>query len=131
MQKRAYLDLLGESGCVPLPLPPVAPAQLQVLYGFCDGIFLPGGRDVGPDLYGEPPLMPAGDEFQPELDRAELAITRWAARDRLPVLAVCRGVQMLNVAGRRDALAGLAHAEGTARARWWACRHNDRARRGH
>jgi putative glutamine amidotransferase len=98
MQKRAYLDLLGESGCVPLPLPPVAPAQLQVLYGFCDGIFLPGGRDVGPDLYGEPPLMPAGDEFQPELDRAELAITRWAARDRLPVLAVCRGVQMLNVA---------------------------------
>jgi putative glutamine amidotransferase len=98
MQKRAYLDLLTESGCVPLPLPPIAPVQLEVLYGYCDGIFLPGGRDVGPGIYGESPLIPVADEFLPELDQAELAVTRWAARDRLPVLAVCRGVQMLNVA---------------------------------
>ncbi len=98
MQNRAYLDHLAASGCIPLPIPPGPQHQLRTLYGFCDGICLPGGRDVDPTSYGKLPMTPLEKECQPELDQAEFAIARWAARDSLPLLAICRGAQVLNVA---------------------------------
>ncbi len=61
-----------------------------------DGVLLTGGLDVDPSLYGEAP-HPA-TETAPERDRFEIPLTRGAiARDK-PILAICRGVQVLNVA---------------------------------
>jgi putative glutamine amidotransferase len=98
MQNRAYLDRIAECGCVPLPIPPGPPGQLRVLYDFCDGVCLAGGKDVDPRSYGRPPVTSCETECQPELDRAEFTLARWARHDRLPLLGICRGPQVLNVA---------------------------------
>jgi putative glutamine amidotransferase len=62
-----------------------------------DGLLLPGGWDVDPSLYGEPP-----DEkvvkTDPELDATELSMFRQARERELPVLGICRGQQVINVA---------------------------------
>ena len=62
-----------------------------------DGLVLHGGADVAPTSYGEEPLRPewSGDELR---DRYEIALVEAAARRRLPLLAICRGQQLLNVA---------------------------------
>jgi len=69
-----------------------APADL------CDGICLPGGPDVEPTLYGEETRADCSVEVDPELDRAEMLLVRWAIDDDKPLLAICRGAQVLNVA---------------------------------
>jgi putative glutamine amidotransferase len=53
--------------------------------------------DVNPAHYGESPHPSLGRVDDP-LDQAELTLTRWALEDHLPVLAICRGIQLLNVA---------------------------------
>jgi len=62
-----------------------------------DGILLPGGGDVQPLLYGEKP-HPAFDAVEPGRDTYEIALARHAADVDLPLLAICRGIQVLNVA---------------------------------
>jgi putative glutamine amidotransferase len=61
------------------------------------GLVLTGGEDVGPANYGAPP-HPRTGEPQPRRDATELALARAAAERRMPTLAICRGVQLLNVA---------------------------------
>ncbi len=63
----------------------------------CDGILLTGGVDVDPAEYGERDVHPSV-EINPERDRYELAIAREAMARDLPILAICRGAQVLNVA---------------------------------
>jgi putative glutamine amidotransferase len=110
MQSRAYVDLVTAAGGVPLAVPPLPEQPLRRLYELCDGLLLPGGRDLDPAGYDDPaddawatwhdaahedvPL----DEPHPELDGVELTLARWARKDRLPVLGICRGLQVLNVA---------------------------------
>jgi putative glutamine amidotransferase len=62
-----------------------------------DGILLTGGPDVHPRFYREAPLPRLGD-LDEELDRTELAVTRAALERNMPLFAVCRGIQVLNVA---------------------------------
>ena len=62
-----------------------------------DGLLLPGGWDVDPQLYGEPPVPELGP-VDPELDRAEVHLVREAHGAGLPVLGICRGQQVINVA---------------------------------
>jgi putative glutamine amidotransferase len=79
-------------------LPPLQGDQLlRSIYDRLDGILLSGGEDVAPDRYGEAVHDKCG-HIDPERDVAELALTRWAIRDRKPLLAICRGIQVLNVA---------------------------------
>jgi putative glutamine amidotransferase len=61
-----------------------------------DGLLLTGGLDVDPALYGETPHETT--EVAPERDRFELPLTRAALNDDVPLFAICRGVQVLNVA---------------------------------
>lgn len=61
------------------------------------GLLLTGGEDVAPSLYGEA-KHPATVEVAPERDEFEMALTREARRQGLPIFAICRGVQLLNVA---------------------------------
>ena len=63
----------------------------------CDGLMLTGGPDVDPGEYGETSRHPS-IEIDPARDRYELALARQALAHNMPVLAICRGAQVLNVA---------------------------------
>lgn len=77
----------------PESYPGVAAQQLE----HADGLLLTGGPDVSPLAYGEQPHVRLGATI-PERDRFELALIAEARRRELPVLAICRGIQILNVA---------------------------------
>jgi putative glutamine amidotransferase len=62
-----------------------------------DGLLFPGGVDVHPSHYGEPSHPKLG-RVDADLDEAELVLARWALQDDLPTLAICRGIQLINVA---------------------------------
>ena len=62
-----------------------------------DGLLLPGGWDVDPALYGEKPDANLGD-IDPELDKTEIRLFNDARLKQIPVLGICRGQQVINVA---------------------------------
>jgi putative glutamine amidotransferase len=62
-----------------------------------DGLLLSGGVDIDPVHFGEPPL-PGMGEIAPERDAFELDLTKRSIQADLPVLAICRGIQVLNIA---------------------------------
>lgn len=93
---RDYLDSVVRAGGNPVLLPPVGQWDVEAI-GFLDGLVLAGGADVDPARYGaarDPRTGPAC----PDRDDAELALVRAALERDLPLLGVCRGMQVLNVA---------------------------------
>ena len=64
---------------------------------YADGVLLSGGGDIDPALFGEEPHA-ATAEIEPERDRVELTLARWVVERDIPFLAICRGIQVLNVA---------------------------------
>lgn len=96
---RAYFEALEVAGAVALPIPIVHDVdRLHVLYDLLDGLLLPGGADIEPRRYGAVLREDCNLNVVPELDEVELALARWAIADDLPVLGICRGIQVLNVA---------------------------------
>lgn len=94
----AYLHAVQQAGGVPVPLPPqLSAASLERLGGALHGLLLTGGGDVDPALFGEAPHETLYD-VAPARDALEASALSLALRRRLPVLAVCRGIQVLNVA---------------------------------
>ena len=94
----AYLHAVQQAGGVPVPLPPqLSAASLEQLGAGLHGLFLTGGGDVDPALFGEAPHRTLYD-VAPARDTLETAALTLALRRGLPVLAVCRGIQVLNVA---------------------------------
>lgn len=95
-----YVRALTAAGAVPwlIPLLPDEPETLRAIYHGLDGLFLPGGADIDPAAYGEA-RHPNCEQSDPARDRVELLLTEWAIRDRMPILGVCRGLQLLNLAG--------------------------------
>lgn len=71
--------------------------SLRALYERLDGVLLPGGGDMNPEYWGEAP-HPKADGFDPNRDRTEIALARWAVADDLPIMGICRGHQVFNVA---------------------------------
>jgi putative glutamine amidotransferase len=96
---RSYVEELRKVGAVPwlIPLVPHDPDTLAAIFERLDGVFVTGGVDVDPGSYGEPksPLCGATD---PDRDAVEIALLKHAIDRSLPVFAVCRGLQILNVA---------------------------------
>ena len=94
----AYVYALMRAGLVPLLVPPVldSEAACSALDGV-RGLVLTGGEDVEPDRYGAAPHAKLGETDRAR-DAVELALIAAAERRRLPVLAICRGIQILNVA---------------------------------
>jgi putative glutamine amidotransferase len=93
-----YVVGIREAGGLPLLVTPAHEGEsLRALYDLLDGLLLTGGEDVEPGRYGEPVRGPRVESV-PERDRLEFQLLEWARADRLPVLAVCRGIQVLNVA---------------------------------
>ncbi|WP_153732373.1 gamma-glutamyl-gamma-aminobutyrate hydrolase family protein [Sporosarcina obsidiansis] len=81
-------------------LPVVLPAGLEDIEEICerlDGLLLTGGEDVNPLVYGEEPHQKLG-KLSPERDNMELKLTRCMTGKDKPVLGICRGHQVLNVA---------------------------------
>lgn len=94
----AYLDAVQQAGGVPVLLPPqLGPAARDDLFARLDGLLLTGGGDIDPARFGEPP-HPTLDDVSPARDALELALGRRALEDGVPILAICRGLQVLNVA---------------------------------
>jgi gamma-glutamyl-gamma-aminobutyrate hydrolase PuuD len=91
-----YVDAIVRSGGVPVLLPPVNGATDAVADAL-DGLVLSGGGDVDASRYGEQPHR-ANRGVRPARDAFELALLRAMLARDLPVLAVCRGMQVLNVA---------------------------------
>jgi putative glutamine amidotransferase len=92
---RRYTDMVAAAGGLPLLLPPL-PGVADVLERL-DGLVLSGGGDIEPSRYGAA-RDPATEQANADRDEAELALARQAITARLPVLGICRGLQVINVA---------------------------------
>lgn len=93
-----YLTAVEEPGATALPLTPAhATESVAPIMELAHGLLLTGGEDVDPARYGQEPHPELGETL-PVRDAVELAALREALRRGMPVLAVCRGVQLLNVA---------------------------------
>jgi len=91
-----YLRGIEAAGGLPLVMPPLHPEAIEPLLDRLDGICLSGGPDLDPEGYGAPPHPELGP-IEPDLDRFELAVARRADAREMPILAICRGTQALNV----------------------------------
>ena len=94
----AYIDALEGAGLLPLASPPLAvDGAAADLLDRVDGLVLSGGEDVDPGHYGAT-RHPATEDPHAARDAWELALVEAARARRMPVLAICRGMQLLNVA---------------------------------
>jgi putative glutamine amidotransferase len=92
-----YHKTVASNGGIPIILPYInAEIAIETLQ-LCDGIILSGGEDVDPQFYGQDPHPQLGPTI-PERDLVEIAIAKYATQNKIPLLAICRGVQILNVA---------------------------------
>jgi putative glutamine amidotransferase len=92
-----YLEALETAGAIPIVTPPLPPELAESLLTRVDGVCLSGGPDLDPGAYGELRHERTGPG-EPDLDEFELALARGADEAELPILAICRGMQVLNVA---------------------------------
>ncbi|MGC8827188.1 MAG: gamma-glutamyl-gamma-aminobutyrate hydrolase family protein, partial [Anaerolineae bacterium] len=93
-----YIEALQRAGAAPLLVPVGLPEEaLQALAERLDGLLLAGGEDVNPQFYGAE-LHPTMRHTDPLRDETEIMLTRWMVAQDRPVLAICRGHQLLNVA---------------------------------
>jgi putative glutamine amidotransferase len=94
----SYTEAISAAGGIPLLIPMgLSERDLVVLLERLDGIVLPGGGDVDPTAYGGH-TNGSVSEVDLERDRTELFLARTAVTNRKPILAICRGLQVLNVA---------------------------------
>lgn len=105
-----YVRHVRDAGALPVLLPPLAPStsdasddgRAETLLDRLDGLLLAGGADIEPARYGSAP-HPSVQAPRPDRDSTELALARQSAARDLPVLGICRGMQVLCV----EAGAGL------------------------
>src|SRR5262249_59663713 len=94
----AYLRAVEQAGGVPVLLAPqLSPTTRDALWSRLDGLVLTGGGDVEPARFGQPP-HPKTALVSGERDALEIELVDRALRDDVPMFAICRGLQVLNVA---------------------------------
>lgn len=92
----AYTNALRKVGLAPLVIPPLEAAEATAVLDGLAGLVVTGGEDVSPVRYGEiaHPTVEAHDHR----DESEITLVLEARRRRIPTLAICRGIQVVNVA---------------------------------
>ena len=96
-----YLRAIEQAGAIPLVIPPVSQAAIESLLDGVHALCLSGGPDIDPVAYGDDRHERLGPTWS-DLDSFELALTEAADRRGMPILAICRGLQVLNVARGGD-----------------------------
>jgi putative glutamine amidotransferase len=97
IMNQTYVRILENLGALPVMIPlQMSEATLRGIFERLDGLLLPGGEDIDPANYNEERHPQLGSTDR-ERDRTEMLMTRWAIEEGMPVLGVCRGVQVINV----------------------------------
>jgi putative glutamine amidotransferase len=91
-----YVQAVRAAGLTPLIVPPLSPEELEPIVGVARGIVFTGGEDIDPTEYGA--TNAGSHEPHRERDKFELELVRLAHERNLPTLAICRGIQVVNVA---------------------------------
>lgn len=93
----AYTSALLRAGIVPFVIPPLDEERAAAALDAVDGLLLTGGEDIDPARFGAARHATVQDVHAAR-DRSEIALVQEARRRRLPTLAICRGIQVANVA---------------------------------
>ena len=94
---QSYFHAIRHFGGIPLLIPVLAePEELEFLVNQCDGLLLTGGDDIDPVLFGETQLNDTL-VIAAERDRGEYALLDLVMKKNIPVLGICRGIQVMNV----------------------------------
>jgi putative glutamine amidotransferase len=114
---RRYFESVARAGGVPLMLPPITSlaGEIPALLDRVDAVVMHGGGDVDPRRYGQQPSAEQLYGIVPEHDEMELAVVAAALAADKPMLAICRGLQVLNVA-----LGGTLQQDIGSEAHWFA-----------
>ena len=95
---KSYLEAIKKNGGLPLPIPILEdPEHLSAYIEMCDALLIPGGADVDPMYFDEDPHQKLGT-VQPDMDKFEISLLNLAFEKKMPVLGICRGEQIINVA---------------------------------
>jgi putative glutamine amidotransferase len=98
VMNQRYYHAVASAGGAPVLVPLLDDVEaLRAIYERTDGILIPGGVDVDPSTFGEKPHERLG-RIDPARDRVEIQLVRWAVEDDKPLLGLCRGLQVINVA---------------------------------
>lgn len=92
-----YIQALEEAGGIPLCLPYLEEQDVERVVNTIDGLLLSGGGDINPLLFGEEPHPKLGRVLS-KRDESEIALTKAALQQNIPLFGICRGLQILNVA---------------------------------
>lgn len=97
-QSRTYIEAIIHAGGVPVVLPLVDDETVvRSLYERVDAILFAGGNDIDPALFGEKP-HPTVSDVSALRDKVEMWLMRWSLEEGRPILGVCRGMELLNIA---------------------------------
>ena len=110
---RSYVDAVQREGGIALLLPPdeTLREDPDAILDLLDGLILAGGADIDPEAYGEQAHAETRGTV-PERDDFEIALTRRALERDLPLLGICRGMQVMNVAAGGTLLQHLPESHG-------------------
>ncbi|HZJ57196.1 MAG TPA: gamma-glutamyl-gamma-aminobutyrate hydrolase family protein [Clostridia bacterium] len=92
-----YYQAILQSGGLPFLIPRIDEGDIQEVLGLLGGVVFTGGGDVDPAYFGEPPNPRLGT-INPYRDSLEIPLCREAMGRDIPVLAICRGIQLMNIA---------------------------------
>ena len=95
----SYIDAIKQAGGVPIMIPlGLSHEDLQVVFARIDGLLLPGGGDIEPKRYNGNGFNANLRDVSPLRDEQEIWLAQAAVREQKPLLAICRGLQVFNVA---------------------------------
>ncbi|POG98047.1 hypothetical protein BGL34_04005 [Fructilactobacillus lindneri] len=115
---RVFLQLLTAHEIMPLIIPVVPSSLIKEYVDLVDGVLIPGGQDVDPELFHEKPISELGKTYQPH-DQLEMQVLQEAIRQHKPVFGICRGYQVINVA-----LGGILYQDLTTQITSKTLKHN-------